>query len=92
MRIAALALAATLIGLPAVAQSQGKSKTAPGHSTTNPAPGQTNDQRRMRLARCRKTLMIRRRNSRRVKVKRPRPNRRPQDDHTHVNGPANTGR
>jgi hypothetical protein len=43
MRIAALALAATLIALPAVAQSQGKSKTAPGHSTTNPAPGQTND-------------------------------------------------
>ena len=43
MRIAALALVAALVGLPAIAQSQGKSKTAPGHSTTNPAPGQTSE-------------------------------------------------
>ena len=44
MRIAALAVAAAFVSLPAVAQTPpGKSGTAPGHSTTNPAPGQTSD-------------------------------------------------
>lgn len=44
MRIAALAVAAALISLPAVAQTKGRSSTAPGQATSpNPAPGHTAD-------------------------------------------------
>ena len=43
IRIAALAVAAALISLPAAAHAQGKSGTAPGRSTTNPPPGHTFD-------------------------------------------------
>jgi hypothetical protein len=44
IRIAALAVAAALVSLPAIAQTKGKSSTAPGQdTTTHPAPGQTSD-------------------------------------------------
>jgi hypothetical protein len=44
IRIAALAVAAALFTLPAVAQTKGKSSTAPGQdTTTQPAPGHTTD-------------------------------------------------
>jgi hypothetical protein len=44
MRIAALGVAAALFTLPAVAQTKGKSTTAPGQATSpHPAPGQTDD-------------------------------------------------
>lgn len=42
-RIAALAVAAAFVTLPAVAHAQGKSNTAPGQSTINPAPGHTDN-------------------------------------------------
>ena len=45
IRIAALAIAATLMILPVVAHAQGKSGTAPGRTTdpTRQAPGHTTD-------------------------------------------------
>ena len=46
IRIAALAVAAALISLPAAAHAQGKSGTAPGRSTTNPPPGHIFDPKR----------------------------------------------